>query len=292
MRGASIFAGTMLLALCTASAQSPEGRAWQQRLQLDIQLPVPAVELESVNPFALPIDEPPRLLTSAAPGKVAVQGPLVVAAYVDARGDCLGAVPLELPFPGLTSVIVDELSGSRFDPAMDGTTAAPSWVVIEVSLGGKVKEGEAAAPQLDLPDPARPPDTSPPPRVSPSGNLLRLPAVPAADLTSLAAPKRFKIKAPGQASDMLLTALVHITPEGRCDRFVPLDMPLGLRPWLSAYLATWRLEPAIRDEEPAEVWLVYSGRVRLQLSSLQSGEPRILTDRVYDPHPPDSHDSE
>ncbi len=283
MRGVSVLAGTMLIAI-SVSAQGPEGRAWQQRLQLDIQLPVPAVELESVNPFALPVDAPPRLLTSAVPSKVAVVGPLVVAAYVDARGDCLGAVPLELPFPGLTSVIIDELSGSRFDPAMDGTTAAPSWVVVEVSLQGKVKEGEVAEPVLDLPDPTRPPDTSPPPRVSPSGNLNRLPAVPAADLTSLAVPKRFKIKAPGQAADVLLTALVHITSDGRCDRFVPLDMPSGLGPWLSAYLASWRLEPAMAEEAPAEAWLIYTGRVRLQLSSLQSGEARTLADRVYDPH--------
>ncbi len=45
------------------------------------------------------------------------------------RGECLGAVPLDLPFPGLTSVIVEELTGKRFDPALVGATAAPSWVV-------------------------------------------------------------------------------------------------------------------------------------------------------------------
>jgi hypothetical protein len=156
--------------------------------------------------------------------------------------------------------------------------------VVEVTLHGKVKEGEAGEPLLDLPDPVRPPATSPPPSISPSGNLIRLPAVPAADLTSLAVPKRLKIKVPGQSAEVLLSALVHITPAGRCDRFVPLDMPSGLGPWLSAYLASWRLEPATRDQEPTEAWLVYSGRVRLELSSLQSGEPRVLTDRVYDPH--------
>ena len=284
MRGASTLLGMVLLAVCTASAQSPEGRAWQQRLQLDLHLPVPTVELESVNPFSLPVDTPPRLLTSADPAKVEVTGPLVVAAYVDARGECLGAVPLELPFPGLTAVTVDELSRCRFDPATDGPTPAPSWVVLEVMLAGKVKESETGSPQLELPDPDRPPTISPPSTVSPSGNLLRLPAVPAADLTSLAIPKRLKVKAPGQLTDVLLTALVHVTPQGLVDRFVPLDMPSGLRAWLSAYLASWRLEPATLDGEPTEVWLSYSGKVRLQLSSLQSAEGRTLTDRVYDPH--------
>lgn len=276
--------GTVLLVASSATVHGQEGRAWQQRLQLDIQLPVPAVELESVNPFALPVDEPPILLTSAVPDKVPVAGPLVVAAYVDARGDCLGAVPLEIPFPSLTSVIVEELSGSRFEPAMDGTTAAPSWVVLETNLRGKVKDAEAAEPELALPDPDRPPGTSPPPPVSPSGNLLRLPAVSAPELTSLAMPKRVKIKAPGQQADVLLSALVHITPEGRADRFVPLDMPTGFGRWLSAYLASWRLKPATYQDAPTEVWLVYSGRVRIQLSSLQSDEPRVLTDRIYDPH--------
>lgn len=284
MRGASALLGVVLCTAFTASAQSPEGRAWQQRLQLDIQAPVPAVELESVNPFALSIDTAPSLLTSAAPAKVDVEGSLVVAAYVDARGECLGAVPMELPFPGLTSVIVEELSGSRFDPATDGTTAAPSWVVLEVGLRGKVKESETAAPQLALPDADHPPKPSAPPPVSPSGNLLRLPVVATAELTNLAVPKRLKIKAPGQEADVVVTALVHITPAGRCDRFVPLDMPAGLARWLSAYLATWRLEPATADGAPAEAWLVYTGRARLQLSSLQSGEPRVLTDRIYDPH--------
>jgi hypothetical protein len=167
---------------------------------------------------------------------------------------------------------------------MDGTTAAPSWVVLEMTMRGKVKDAEVADPQLGLPDPGRPPGTSPPPQVSPSGSLLRLPAVAAAELTELATPRRVKIKAPGQQADVVLSALIHVTPAGRCDRFVPLDMPSGLERWLSAYLASWRLEPATFQESPSVAWLVYSGRVRMQLSSLQSNEPRVLTDRVYDPH--------
>ena len=283
MRAVSALVAVVLLMASAALAQTSTNRAWQQRLSLEIPLPVPAVELESVNPFALPVDTPPELLTSAAPAKVLVAGPAVIAAYVDAKGECLGAVPLDLPFPGLTSVIVEELTGKRFDPALVGATAAPSWVVLQANLEGKVKESEAATPQFTLPDPTNPSTPSQPSTVSPSGNLLRLPVTQSAELTSLAAPKRFKIKAPGQEAGIVISALVHITTSGRSDRFVPLDLPSGLTPWLSAYLDTWRLQPATRDGSTVDCWVIYSGRVQLKISGLNSSEIRALADRTYDP---------
>jgi hypothetical protein len=283
MRGAPALLGVVLLVSLNAAAQHTAPRAWQQRLQVDVPLAVPMVELEAVNPFAAPVDEPPRLLSSAAPRKVDVSGAAVVAAYVDAKGDCLGSVPLDLPFPGLTSRIVEELAGSRFEPARVGSTATPSWVVLELAVEGRVKEGEAAPPQLELPDPTRPPRQDPPPRISPPGNLVRLPATPAPELTTLASPRRIKVSAPGGAAEAAVNALVHVTSAGRCDRFVILDLPAGLSRWLSAYLATWRLEPARRDGAPVETWIVYSGRVALELSGLQSISARTLSDRSYDP---------
>jgi hypothetical protein len=280
----------LLVVVSVASAQSSEPRAWQQRLQLDVPLPVPAVELESVNPFSLAIATMPKLLTSMPPRKIPVSGPAVIAAYVDAKGECLGAVPLELPFPGLTSVIVEDLSGSRFDPARTATAPTPAWVVLAVNIEGRVKESQTAEPQLEPPNATRPPTPNRPSTVSPSGNLLRLPSTAAADLTALAEPKRLKIKAPGQDADISISALVHVTETGMCDRFVPLDLPSGLAPWLSAFLATWRLDPATRDGEPADSWVVYTGRVQLKLSSLQSSEARTLADQTYDPIPPQPSD--
>jgi hypothetical protein len=283
MRGASALLGVVLVVSVNAAAQQPASRAWQQRLQVDIPLAVPMVELAAVNPFAAPVDEPPRLLSSAAPRKVDVSGAAVVAAYVDAKGDCLGGAPLDLPFPGLTSRMVEELAGARFEPARVGSTATPSWVVLELVVGGRVKESAPAPPQLELPDPTRPPRRDPPPRVSPPGNLLRLPATPAPELTTLASPRRIKVSAPGGAAETAVNALVHVTSSGRCDRFVILDLPSGLSRWLSAYFATWRLEPARRDGAPVETWIQYSGRVALELSGLQSISARTLSDRSYDP---------
>jgi len=283
MRAVSALVGVVLLVASTASSQTSTNRAWQQRLSLEIPLPVPAVELESVNPFALPVDQPPNLLTSASPAKIPVAGPALIAAYVDAKGECLGAVPLDLPFPGLTSEIVEELTGKRFEPARIGSAPAPSWVVLQARLEGRVKESEAAASQFTLPDPTTPPTPSQPSTVSPSGQLLRMPVTRAADLTSLATPKRFKIKTPGQEAEIVISALVHVTPDGLCDRFVPLDLPSGLTPWLSAYLATWRLEPATLNGQSVESWVIYSGRVRLKISGLSSTEIRTLADVIYDP---------
>jgi hypothetical protein len=283
MRGASALLGVVLLVSAGAAAQQAAPRPWQQRLQVDIPLAVPIVELEAVNPFATPVDQPPRLLGSAAPRKVEVSGPAVVAAYVDAKGECLGSVPLELPFPGLTSRLVEELAGSRFEPARVGATTTPSWVVLELVVEGRVKESEPGPPELALPDPTRPPRLDPPARISPPGNLMHLPATPAPELTTLVSPRRLKVSAPGGRAETAVRALVHVTGAGRCDRFVILDLPAGLSRWLSAYLATWRLEPARRGGEPVEAWIHYSGRVALELSSLQSVSARALADRSFDP---------
>jgi hypothetical protein len=91
MRAASALLGVVLLVSPSAAAQHTATRAWQQRLQVDVPLAVPLVELAAINPFAQPIDEPPRLLASAAPRKVDVSGAAVVAAYVDNVAAEIGA---------------------------------------------------------------------------------------------------------------------------------------------------------------------------------------------------------
>ena len=242
------------------------------------------VELESTNPFADEVDRQAVLLSSTAPRKTTVAGRAVVAAYVDAKGECLGAVPLHLPFPGLTSALVDELTGSRFEPARKGKDPTPSWSVVEVIFEGRVKESAVTEQDLRRPDPSAPPEPSTPTRVSPSGNLLRLPATPAAELMTPASPRRLKIKAPGRDAEIRMTALVHITPEGRCDRYVPLELDSGFNRWLSAYLASWQVDPAFRDGEPVASWAEFTAEVQMRLSALQSTSFQTLGDRSYDPH--------
>jgi hypothetical protein len=271
------------LAATGAMAQSASSRAWQQRLEVEIPLPIPMVELESINPFTTDVDEPPVVLGSTAPRKVFVKGIATVAAFVDAKGECLGAVPLELPMPGLTSSLVQELTGSRFEPATAGNAPQPSWVVLEIAMEGKVKEAAVVDQVLEMPDPEAPPVPDKTVAMTPPGNLRNLKATPHAQLTTLAAPRRIRIRAPGREDEIHLRALVHITVEGRCDRFVPLDVYDGLNPWVSAFLATWRVQPATVDGVAKATWLVYSARLQMKLSGLDSTSSRVVRDREYSP---------
>ncbi len=276
-----IIAVAVSLVATGATAQSASRRAWQQRLEVEIPLPIPIVELESINPFTSYIDVPPVVLGSTAPRKVSVRGIASVAAFVDVKGECLGAVPLELPMPGLTSSLVQEFTGSRFDAATAGNAPQPSWVVLEIVMEGKVKEAAVVDQVLEMPDPESPPVPSTPVAMTPPGNLHNLKATPHEQLTNLATPRRIRVRAPGREDEIHVRALVHITEEGRCDRYVPLDLFDGLNSWLSAYLATWRVQPATVDGVAKATWLIYSARVQLKLSGLESTTFRVVRDREY-----------
>ncbi len=283
MKRILIAAVSVLLAAGFASGQSASDRAWQQRLQIEIPLPVPLVEIDSVNPFSIAVDEPPKILQSISPRKVPIRGTAIVAAYVDTKGDCLGAVPLELPVPGLTSSLMQDLTGSRFDPALAGNVPQPSWVTLEIAMEGKVKEAEVLEQDLSTPDPASPPVPSVPAPMAPPGNLRSLRVTPQAQLSQLAAPRRIRVSSPGREDEIHFRALVHINENGRCDRFVPLEVYDGITTWFSAFLASWNAQPATRDGVPQATWMIYSARVRMKLAGLDSGTVRVLRDHEYTP---------
>ena len=281
------FVGLIVLVFAPlVHAQSGIPRAWQQRIEVEIDLPVPVVALESANPFAIPVDRPPQLLSSTPPKKLDVRGTAVVAAYVNAKGECLGSVPLRLPFPGMTKTILDEFKKVRFDPAKISDKSVGSWVVLDLDISGRIKESSVGGPTFELPDPASPPEPASPLRVAPSGLLLRAPYELQSTLTTFASPRRLKVKAPGQDADIPVRALVHITAGGRCDRFVPLNLEPGLHRWLSAYLATWRLDPAKLNGTPHEAWAVYTARAQLKISSLDSTGVKVVRDRSFEPPRP------
>lgn len=243
------------------------------------------VELEAVNPFAVDVDTVAEVVQSAPPRKIDVRGTARAAAFVDTKGDCLGAVPLELPFPGLTSSMNLDLTGSRFDPAMAGTAPQATWVVLEIVMEGRVKEAEIIDHGLEPPDPATPPVPSVQAEMVPPGNLRSLKATPQEQLSRLAAPRRIKVSAPARDDEVQIRALVHIDENGRCDRYVPLELYDGLNPWLSAFLATWKAQPGTRGGQPVASWVVYTARVRMKLSGLNSASSRVVSDREYSPNP-------
>jgi len=274
---------TFVLVATTAAAQSASSRAWQQRMDVEIPLPVPMVELLPVNPFAIIVDETPKVLQASAPRKVDIRGAATVATFVDAKGVCLGAVPLELPVPGLTASLVEDLNGSRFDPAIADGLPQPSWVVLEIGMEGKIKESEILDQSLEMPNPETPSVPNQPVAMKPPGNLRNLKATPQTQLTKLAAPRRIKVSAPGRDDEVHIRALIHVTENGRCDRYVPLELYDGLNSWFSGYLATWRMQPASRNGTPVAVWVEYSARVRMKISGISSTTSRVVRDREYTP---------
>ena len=283
MKRVIMIVAAFVLVATTAAAQSASSRAWQQRMDVEIPLPVPLVELLPVNPFAIIVDETPKVLQASLPRKVDIRGAATVATFVDAKGVCLGAVPLKLPVPGLTASLVEDLNGSRFDPATAGGAPRPSWVVLEIGMEGKVKESEIVDQTLEMPDLETPSVPNQPVAMKPPGSLRNLKATPHAQLSKLAAPRRIKVNAPGRDDEIHIRALIHVTENGRCDRFVPLELYDGLHSWFSGYLASWRMQPASRDGAPVAVWVEYSARVRMKISGISSTTSRVVRDREYTP---------
>jgi hypothetical protein len=273
----------LVVVATTAAAQTAANRAWQQRMDVEIPLPIPLVELEAVNPFAVEVDETPKVIRATTPRKVDIIGAATVAAFVDAKGVCLGAVPLELPVPGLTAPLVEDLNGIRFDPALAGSAPQPSWVVVEIAMEGRVKEAEIIDQTLVMPNPSKPPVPNQPVAMKPPGSLRDLKATPHAQLSKLAAPRRIKVSAPGRDDEIHVRALVHVTENGRCDKYVPLELYGGLNPWFSGFLASWQVQPATRDGAPVATWVEYSARFRMKLSGVSSTTSRVVRDREYTP---------
>ena len=271
MKRVIMIVATFVLVATTAAAQTASSRAWQQRMDVEIPLPVPMVELLPVNPFAIDVDETPKVLQASTPRKV------------DVRGAATVAVPLELPVPGLTASLVEDLNGSRFDPAIASGLPQPSWVVLEIGMEGRIKESEIVDQSLEMPDPETPSIPNQPVAMKPPGNLRNLKAMPQKQLTKLAAPRRIKVSAPGRDDEIHIRALLHVTENGRCDRYVPLELYDGLNPWFSGYLATWRMQPASRDGAPVAVWVEYSARVRMKISGMSSTTSKVVRDREYTP---------
>jgi len=266
-----------------AAAQQSSQRAWQQRLQMKVQLPIPAVAVAPINPFATQVDTPPKLLNAIPPAHMQLAGRAKVAAYVDSGGDCLGAVPLDLPFPGIIQDLIKNLMKSRFEPGRSNGSQAPTWTVLRLTLAGKLKTSAAIKHHLELPDPATPPQPQNAGTLYPPGSLASLPATDPATLSSFATPKRLKVRISGREVETSVHALVHVTASGGCDRFVPLELSNGLVSWLSAYLATWKLQPAVLHGKAVPCWTEYTGRVRIKMGGLSETTVQVLTSEHFDP---------
>jgi len=273
----------LLLVPGFALAQQGGRRAWQQRLDLSVPVPVPAVAVQAANPFATKVDTPPKLLNAIPPAHMQLAGRAKVAVYVDSGGDCQGGVPLELPFPDITQDLLRSLMKARYEPARSDGSPVPAWTVLRLTLAGKLKNSAAMERHLTLPNPSTPPQQRPAGTIYPPGRLAGMPATDPATLTSFATPRHLKVRISGREVETAIHAMIHVSASGHCDRFVPLEIPDGLVPWLSAYLATWKLQPAQRDGKAVSCWMEYTGRVRVKMGSLSSTTVQILTSEHFDP---------
>jgi hypothetical protein len=183
----------------------------------------------------------------------------------------------------MTRALISECTDTRFEPARIGREPAPAWVVLGMRLSVKVKESAIIDQQLELPDPGRPSAPMVPPRTYPSDRMIALPSTNADELTSMARPRSMRVRVSSRDLTVPLRLLVHVNEQGRCDRFVPLEVDSGLSSWVSAFLATWQLEPPRRDGEPTSCWMVYTARVQLELGSTTSTSIRVLREHRYDP---------
>ncbi len=283
MRNALLVLAVSLLSVASTSAQDADKRAWQQRLSVRIPIAVPAAEVTAINPFSTRLSVVPELIQSTPPRKFDVRGTAVVAAYVDYRGECQGAVPLELPYSGVATFLVQEFEKTKFEAARRGQNYVPSWVVVSVPLETRVKEATIRNQGFELPDPELPAVPVGPTRMEPSGHLRTLPATNPSILTSKAAPRRFHFRTRPRTRNITIVSLVHVTAEGICDRYVPLEMDTGMKDWFEAFLGTWRFDAAKRGDESVDCWMTYTATVAIETSSIKSDGTRVLRDRVYSP---------
>jgi hypothetical protein len=164
-----------------------------------------------------------------------------------------------------------------------GKREVPSWLILTVELAGKVKESSVVAVLIEQPDPERSPTPAEAEALTTPGRLAGLPSTPAEQLSASASLKRLRIKVPSREVEVPVRALVHVTAEGRCDRFVPLELAEGLQPWFSAFLSTWGLNPGLAGGTPVDGWVVYTARARLKMSSLESSAVSVLRGEAYEP---------
>ncbi len=279
-------AAVAVLSASLVAAQQTPPRAWQQRLETEIPAPVPVVALEAANPFATEVDTTPRRRSAVAPSKVDTQGRAVAAAYVDARGECRGAVPLEVPYPGVAGPLMAELKAAKFDPAFAGADPTPSWAVVSVVVEGRVREAEIVSETLELPRADDPPREAVRAPATVPASLASLPATPNDRLTRPAELRRLRLRVPSGDAEVPVRALIHVTSDGRADRFVPLDLEPGLNDWMAAYLATWALEPATREGDAVDCWVLYSARARVHMGALTSSTFRVEAGQSFDPTVP------
>jgi len=271
MRRAAALAALLLLA-AAAAAQTP--KPWEQRVDLDVAVPVELPALPTINPFARPLLVQPAPASTPLVEKYTVTTSARGSAYIDAQGVCRRVVVTTLPLPFVGEPLQQAFREGEFTPGRAGGGPAATWWPFALDLTGRIKEGTVVRVQPAPPPPAELPvpeaTTANPPAADPS-----LPATPIEQLDQPPAVKRLRARVDSRDWQQKVRLLAEVSTAGRCTRVVFLSCPDGLRAWLLASLASWTFRPAEDNAGPVPAWVQLDADLQVSIGSLEAGTPRL-----------------
>jgi len=263
-----------LLALLVAAptlAQKP----WEQRVDLDVTVPVELPALPTINPFARPLLVQPAPTATPMAGKFTVVTSARGTAYIDAQGGCRRVLFSSLPLPFAGEPLQQAFREAVFVPGRANGAPAAGWWPFAVELTGRVKEGEVVRVQPAPPPAAELPVPEAAAAAEPGPADAALPAVPPEQFSQPPTTKRFRARVDGRDWAQRVRLLAEVSPAGRCSRVVFLSCPEGLRRWLLASLASWTFRPGEDDSGPVAAWMLLDAELTLAIGSLEGGTPRL-----------------
>jgi hypothetical protein len=263
-----------LLALLLAAptlAQKP----WEQRVNLDVTVPIELPALPTINPFARPLLVQPAPVATPLAAKFTVVTGARGTAYIDAQGGCQRVLFSSLPLPFAGEELQQAFREAVFVPGRATAGPAAAWWPFTLELTGRVKEGEVVRVQPAPPPPAELPVPDAAAATEPRPGETTLPATPLEQFSQLPAAKRFRARIDGRDWAQKVRLLAEISPEGRCSRVVFLSCPDGLRRWLLASLASWTFRSGEDAAGPVTAWVQLDAEFRLAIGSLEGGTPRL-----------------
>jgi hypothetical protein len=263
-----------LLALLLAAPTLAQ-KAWEQRVDLDVTVPVELPALPTINPFARPLLVQPAPVATPLAAKFTVVASTHGTAYIDGQGVCRRVLFAALPLPYVGEPLQQAFREGEFIAARTTGGPAATWWPFALELTGRIKEGTvirvvpAPPPPAELPVPEGAAAI-----VAPTAE----PGMPATPLEQLAQPptaKRFRARIDGRDWTQKVRLLAEVSPEGRCSRLVFLSCPDGLRRWLLASLASWTFRPGEDHAGPATAWVQLDVDLGLSVGSFEGGTPRL-----------------
>lgn len=238
------------------------------------QAPLEMLRAEKVNPFANPeITAPPRLREKEIPTKATTQVEAWILVDVDAEGTPGQIRPVVIPpcVDGERCEVFEQIARQvarwDFDPGQVQEKDVRSRATIGIQIDwtfssiqiGRILYGPVAG------------DRIPAPVVVPEFSLDAVIAARAAAglaaespdgivlpeaLSRLAAPPNRSIDVDRRSVAVAGDLLVHLTPEGKVDRVLPVVVrPPNLWPYWKSVLSRWTFEPAKAGEAPVDGWI-------------------------------------